>query len=717
MAENMQAVSSRAASLEFCSDQSLALISELLDAYDISRLYFCGSTSLNSRLTRSVRRFDLLYSSRSAKLWPRLIGVFSGLQTLKIDSLSMGAHRKFVHKVDYSIVPRSIKEMSLNFANGLLSLVTLPPASSANAKFQPQLRFSLLERFPELRSLEWDSTYISGMKKWDFTGFLREIDGPFHCPLGTLNSGNLPPLKAKTLFPTHLQGLSLTTTDWTHISVPPHLTFLSCATAGWEPLVDSFPVTLTCLRLKSVSTTEEYLNPKENQWTSLRKLVNLRILEYNLRYLPPLLVSCIPDSVTKLSLGVSYFEADVLANLPPRLETFCLLYPIHVEFLYENQIESKKIDSLNYSSDYKADNLAWKPYNSFPRSFTCCSQLPDTLTAASATVLPLDFPHLWSKMPRNLRLLLSVGPYSTEPESIPLRFYSKDFEFIASAPIGLRDWHIDPSSSDEPVLEPAILNRPRSLKIERCSHLDMVCQYHSLTSLTVYFKECLSMQSMNELKSTLITAKFYCSAFPTKFDAVLNLATPWAQCLEELVIPRHWIPLGGQTDDWFETLPPTLTSLEVEGGDFGPFIRASALLNLPPKLIYLNIGVDEVRAVHLAALPRTLELLTVKGTASAKLTCKDLKLLPYRLKRVSLPDVPQLNSIETSWIEENTKLDFLRIGEQRWAIPDFHQPSGAFSSEKLSHIISMILEELPEEPSSDETLPRPRRVKRPRGPT
>lgn len=729
------------------SDESLALITSFISAHDLARLWFCGYRALNNRLSRSVRIFDLKYNERSALIWPKLISCFSGLKKLFIRSNELGINGAFIRNVDYRIVPRSIRQMGLFFANGLLSLITLPLPSLCRRKFVPRLRFNVIERFPELRNLEWTNSYHKTMATWDFSEFLASMDGDDTCPLGILDAfliggfSNKPRIYKR--YPRHLQGLKVSMEDWSGFSLPPNLTHLTCRWNGWEHLLPSFPTGLVSLHLQRLHPHNNSLEWQE-QWSNLSRLVNLTTFTGSFHSILPWAVHCLPPSVLSITLGATYFDINSLACLPPKLEKLCILSPVflRLEDFYEELARKKLLENSETSLQYAEsdDDRAMMDFSPSSNQsllsdglpqFDSCERLPQSLTSVSTVVLPIFTPSLWHTMPRQLRTILGVDGVSSE--LIPI--FNGSIEQIVSLPPQLRHWSVNQIlNKDELVqLSSLLSSRPSKLELDLLNfddpefasmkdfafvsppddYLSALNGFTSLVSLRISgTSTMLPLHPLNDFKGALVhlTIKFPSTVCPKGTLEGLNFAAPWARYMEALEFPSQWLATLESPIDWFASLPPTLTSFTAEHFESIMLLPADILLHLPSSLVSLVAYVKDLSSIHIKSLPRSLERITLLGSSRPDLCLNDLLSLPRSVTSLFMPPSsdPSWKANNSDWIRRNTRLNTFICGDNRGDFMDFDDHAFT-STSTLSLAIEQTLAENPEEPVGNDSIQEPKR--------
>lgn len=688
-------------------------------------------------------------------MWPLLLKHYSGLQTLHLAGNHLGTSSLFVHNVDYRILPATIRSMNLSFANGLLSLLTLPSSALCRAKFKPRLRFNILERFPNLQSVEWANSYGSAMEKWDFSGFLADLDGPDTCPLGILDAGLLAGIgytaKPPRKYPVHLRGLKVGMSDWKGFMLPLYLTHLTLRWSNWEHLLPDLPTTLVSLQLHSlypIINHEEW----KRQWSHLLRLVNLREFTGSFNQVSPTIMSCIPQSVRALTLGSSYFEPDSLACLPSSLEKLHILSPIHLGLptIYaataEKMIreeEAAALRALNTKSTQGATDSIGEQESTgdahdvgllrstsdmdvdLPIKYTSPEQLPRTLTDITANVLPLSIPVLWKTFPRQLQKVVEddgrtpfifnlIGAECESAASLPPSAFQA-FELSLITKAQLRSAALQPTH-----LVVGIMDRDPETGED---FLEALAGYQTLTSLNVQDSFSLRLTPLIHFKSALRKLDLALTSNLTSLYG-LDFSLPWARHLEilelSLTLPEE--DSGDKLVKLFGSLPPHLTTLTVTTTaisivNIALLLPADLLLHLPSSLKKLAVAVKRVGAKHLASLPKRLESATLRGSSDPALVPEDLLLLPKMLSSMALPELAHkawVRSDLSDWIRQNTRLNYFASGLMQYHYSDYNEHNTTPSA-SLSLAIEAIVRESPGEAvQAIIDLPAPRRSKRSR---
>lgn len=698
--------------LESAFDDVLDRVTQFIDAHQLAKLYLCGSTELNKRLRRSVRRFDLDYPPRSACTWPKLISVFSGLEWLKICAHRVSNSSGFVTNVDYTLVPRSIRHMELYFANALLSFITLPSPSLASHKFEPTLYANLPEMFPHLRLLQFSNSYVYKMNRWHFNKMLKELDGETSCILGSLSSSALVGFLAKyscfNVYPRHLHALALRLDDYKKVVLPPNLTSLRLESPGWEHLLPQLPATLTSLRLMSPQRVAE------DAWSHLTRLAHLREFLCFQGQLDATLARCLPRSIRSLTL--SGFGAGSLFDcLPPALEELAAwIHNISFDPCFSKaaaQISSAKESRSTANIQNKMASKGDKTERREKIVVEGGPVLPESLARVTQTLIPMKYPVLWHTMPRSLTAIDSE--HGIKDLCFPIE--SGQSTYACDLPRGLKDWELLALKKQEieKIAETArihqvsingILNSrlavlpdgslPDTYELppitkeededEEYHILEALKHQREMVDLQIKALRSFDLRPLNTYQCALSRLVIDVSGgglkpYPGMLEAV-DFQAPWARYLTYLSIPPSWLSEVSSPIQFFSKMPKNLETFissfktyetpqptpdwftgETHQTPSRPYLLPSEVLaHLPPNLTSVVIRIAHLDSSHWPNLPKRLARLTLEGNEMhPDLALQDLLLLPKSVQSILLPTPTHPSWLDDSfsdWVRTNTRL-------------------------------------------------------------
>lgn len=592
----------------------LPLIVDVLSVHEIGRLWFCGDTNLNHLLAPAVRTFRLEYVQnerlKDSLVWPKLISHFVNLQDLKVAAPPHLSRFSIVREVDFASIPPSIRHLSLQFANACLEAAfatgSLPNQSPAPSPFR--------EHFQHLETLEI-SNYMLDLSP----NFAQQIFSPSLTRLRLPNSVKLREEDVNAL-PRSLTHLAFTferegDETFEKLDFPPNLTHLEVELAPTALMLPKLPSSLKYLHICPGSDClkgagDISLIPKE--------LVSLSspALTFDAaacKALPQTLTHANLDAKIASDIRNPNGFENPLLYLPPNLQVLDGLHAAYTSSVRWADIITELIGSKETVFALPR-TLRRLPFTSPAHAAETMSQFPRTLESLafpemSGITAPQERLHIYSQLPPSLTHLSQVS--IPEHEIGLLSGLTRLTRMSLTGTFSMRLWN---TLSSIPTLKYLSINvEKRSFELwdpTPGSGAEDKLDGPKLTSLV-----------------------FHGRVSPTELK--FNASRSWYAELRAL---KFVSAVAGKESvkNWFSTLPPSLTILDLQGIISDSNIPMEYLEALPRQLVSLTLKQIEFKN-NPTCLPPSLTNLDLTVENSNDITIEDVvNTLPPLLASVSI---------------------------------------------------------------------------------
>lgn len=156
------------------SDDVVSAILDLVGGDSLFRVILLGSATLNKKIMRAIRRFEMVYDWWLHDLvWPKsLLSSLSALEHLSVTATDQNRNSSvLVHSVDLMALPSTLRTLKLEFEEAVFCLIDLPPPSYTGGPFTPRLRSEFKEKFVNLTTLQLRPPLHH---TWNFNQFWKE---------------------------------------------------------------------------------------------------------------------------------------------------------------------------------------------------------------------------------------------------------------------------------------------------------------------------------------------------------------------------------------------------------------------------------------------------------------------------------------------------------------------------------------------------------------
>lgn len=629
--------------------EALALVLYFLSANELAKLWFCGCSTLNYRLSLEARVFDLQYDwnarFRNVLRWPKLLRSLPRLTRVMIRS----PHKNqgyIVTDVDFSDIAPTITHLELAWSTSLVELLQL------DESFPPSAHMLLLDsskeicladfrsRFPRLETLTWANNLRLPSINWHTS--IQHLPKSITSFSGPRNQSI--PFIAICSLPTTLRELNAEVPDlprdWKPAERFPDLTTLILRFIIDYRFISELPAMLNRLELH---IADLYVDDANGDQSESRDLIAAHAvsLPQSLRRLlisGPLSVQegfleSLPHSIEWMKLDVYSFS--VSAPSPPPSDPNWSgthanapnygLFPPKLRHLDLGQAGMRDILSNEHHIRYLPTSLTSLPGRvSLQPEFW--SYIPPSLTSLDLVLWNGAYASsLWKLQLQSLSLeSASVGFAHALPDSITELFIEQiDYNETAGVDVALEagaETQDDLRNTDA---------QPNALCLDR---LNRVEQFHSYQ----LFER--SQLSWSTTRSSFLTEL----NFPIRFSYTeLDLSLPWAANLRTITLRGeskrdNASDMSGNDEvEWFQKLPRSCTAISLH---HRPAPSSTVLLHLPERLTTFSaILRDAIDTTHLQLLPPSLTGLSLRGPHSSVSISDLLKTLPSRLCSLSFP--------------------------------------------------------------------------------
>lgn len=634
--------------LRSCSADIICGITALISGNDLARLYLTGDSALLRLIRSSPIQFALSLPNYGHNSWPLLLHEFTHLYSVNIGQIASNSlpTGPYLPSVSVSLLPKSLRELKLHFANGFLSLFQ-PLSYAAFATPQDPEPLELDVLFPNLRLLHVSNAYrgtpvaMKSSKLFNVLGRLPLIDlslEPF-----ILSDSDLSSL------PATLERISLTSdtpvqkTLENPIAWPPGLTSLKLTSIENYDLIQSIPKSLSEISVQLAVASQ----PGEGlKW--------LKVLPLDLRHLT--------------LKHLDHFGGPESLELPPKLETLDL--KVATMDVQAVQLPSTLIHfnaAYGWPFPIFADGTTFPPFPSNLKTYMTLTEVPDGVIQqlpvsiesyrlpyfnhVTNIILPILPPSLTSYQmcdpsARALRCLpganlhtfkMSVYGPSPVASSSQMQLSSEHFDVLSQTTPNLRHLIIH---SQLVARDLAHLTLPlESLEVANCYELEHLWDTEDLTVGRKTDKK--SKKAKKEQQTFQEIAVASPSSSPSLTPPTSTL---WYRNLQSLVI---WSPMCASIRmkdqaAWMKKAPRTLKKMRF----FHPldpmplpFDGRAMMEHLPPQLEELaGMFFPFPEPEAFLRLPQTLRTLHLGGTSQdAKITVEHLESLPRSLSSVMFP--------------------------------------------------------------------------------
>jgi hypothetical protein len=598
---------------------ALNAISDFVDGYGLAKLWMIGSKSLHNKLRRAITTFQLIYESRERLHWPKVISCFSSLEHFYIgtNDHELPPYITGVHLQD---IPSSVRSIELNFANGLLSLLS-PPSTIRPVYSDGLSMIDLSIMFPRLENITWKNGYAD-LRHYEMGNFGNQLVRLPLTELDLCNLSSIPLMPTLKLLPHSLLTLKL---ELHHLgeeiidfpNFPPHLTSLHIIFSLSESqdnvvkIINNLPQTL--------GTLEMTLNLPDMKISWPPTLTSLVLHSQSSRWNTKMSEE-VPGTLTSLCFKGESFDPASIRKLPPSLTSLGFMQIRSFSFA------SNKIESPNQADLAHLTSLKFISPNFFPIN-------------GMDPFIPF--------LPKSLEGFVSEDAFTRS------EFYVQSNEFISSLPNALRKLRLE-CSLREPL---------------PCAHLRALYFVDSSESGTIRnFEDFKHLASLKQLE--VLSVYFHYDPPSAKWLDVLecqlttlsggfgldyiNFSAPWAKQLRSFELLHIPAPnMKAHSLNFFKNLPSTLTKLDLIASHFlynrrEPSFPEFALTMLPPKLETLQIFLDELSGIVFDQLPNTLKRLTLSGIdgegVSPTWTLTHLHALPKSICSLIIPSSSKIRS-------------------------------------------------------------------------
>lgn len=575
---------SRSNNLHHIHSDALAEISSYLHFLDIANLWMCGNRLLTHKLANGgVKQVQLVFNTRHTVdfSWPRFISALRGLQSIEVANMTRyrACESVTISSEVLSPVSNGLRRLHLQSSDALVSLDDL-----------------LTQDASSLSRLEHLSIAHMGSGSADL--MFTRATWPLISLVSLVFSVDDPNTLTASLDPSTL---------------PPHLTsFIADVLSVNVNAHRGFPSTLHTLHLNALTFAEfNHLLPP-----TLAKLhITVRAHDATLLYEHELhaleFQTPLPSTLTSLRLPTLRYSALLLSQLPPTIT-----------------------EILHYGHATALDDIQLLP--PMLRNSTCllpcvidadiARKLPKTITSTRRSVLPSAIPFIQHWTCYGIHYGLDYTNVTTDMSSFNMGIRSSRLDrivftfpssvmtevrnvMLAALPAKLRKLNVS-----ETLNESQTSNLPRSLR-------------SLIVTSFARARDCSLLPNLQKLVITTCTS----------YESDLPLRLP--RSLKKLVIHfagNNRIPPF--TADWFSSLPPNITRLDLSGGislsnasfaDFWIVPSTLKMLYLRPKRC-ADLGMLR-RLIQEVKLPTSLtdfQLLldeTDKHQTSSALTDTDIK--------------------------------------------------------------------------------------------
>jgi hypothetical protein len=638
-------------------------IFDFIYAESVVRLWNTGNKAIVRRMQKCTS-LEVQFKPRREIIWPRKF--LSSLPRLRklIFGQPQAKSKPFALSVDITVLPRDLRVLELNCANGFVCFLQAAPAAPdptvAFSDTKSELQFlNLRDQFPQLERISYVNEY------WD--QFMNYVPRPFFSMICSMSLTHL------------LLDISSMVSYKDLLSLPPTLQWLDIDMNHIGDEVSEapqFPPLLSYLHLQGCPTTDFY-GPFPSH---LRTLIH----GFDFGTFAADGIAQLPRTLTKYSVNtLGHFSTSMALGLPSTLR-FLHLRVLSVDYDLEKHLPSSLEELvINASSERNGsdDPITIASVSSLPRSLTSFC-FPDGLVPP---------PDQWNHLPRGLTSMecnlsaASANEFITLPPHLNHIAIESSNEFPSPSSIGNGFRSLTQ-------LTITAARDSRNLNSLSASFFNFVAALPNVVRLKILTK--FDTAHLDILKHSLIMLKVKFADWHK-----LNLKAPWAARLETLVfsnvIDPHplvddagWMPTAKGTGlpppkskaakssagfvdtepfdegiiEWFKMLPATLTQLQPGGTKERSLfaLPGEVLKFLPPNLQKLKIRLETFPADMTRHLPRSLTKLVTFVKKASPLSAQDYNHLPLGLHQIRIP-APDVTDPQTlmPWVSQRPMLSSL----------------------------------------------------------